>query len=87
MLIENALKHNIISKSNPLSIEVYTDKGDTITVKNKLQLKTSIENSTKTGLDNIRKRYQFLSNKSIDVRTTRESFIVAIPLLQTIERK
>ena len=87
MLIKNALKHNIISKSNPLSIEVYTDKGDTITVKNKLQLKTSIENSTKTGLDNIRKRYQFLSNKSIDVRTTRESFIVAIPLLQTIERK
>tara|TARA_B100000809_G_C15102570_1_gene517498 strand:- start:1084 stop:1734 length:651 start_codon:yes stop_codon:yes gene_type:complete len=86
MLIKNALKHNIISKSNPLSIEVYTDKGDTITVKNKLQLKTSIENSTKTGLDNIRKRYQFLSNKSIDVRTTIESFIVAIPLLQTIER-
>jgi hypothetical protein len=86
MLIENALKHNIISKSHPLSIEIYTEEGDAIFVKNKLQLKKTIEDSTKTGLDNIRKRYQFLSNKSIEVMKTQESFRVVIPLLQTIEK-
>jgi hypothetical protein len=86
MLIENALKHNIISKKYPLNIEIYTEKGEVIIVKNKLQLKTAIEKSTKTGLDNIRKRYQFLSNKSIDVIATKACFIVVIPLLKTIER-
>ena len=85
MLVENAIKHNVISKTNPLQIDIYTENGSSIVVKNKLQQKTNPSSSTKTGLDNIRKRYHYLTNKSIDIITTNANFLVAIPLVSVIE--
>lgn len=87
MLIENAIKHNVISKTHPLCIEVYTEKGGSIVVKNKLQLKQVHEKSTKTGLENIKKRYQYLSNRTIDIINTSNSFLVAIPLITVNKEK
>ncbi|MBO6516268.1 MAG: histidine kinase [Bacteroidia bacterium] len=84
MLVENALKHNIISKNQPLQIDVYTQKGDSVIVRNTLQLKNTVRDSTQTGLENIRRRYQFLTNKTIDVITTQTNFMVVIPLIKTI---
>jgi hypothetical protein len=82
LLVENAIKHNVISKTQPLEIEIYSEKRGVIIVKNKLQKKTISSNSTQTGLENIKKRYQYLSDKAVDVIATNSNFMVAIPLLQ-----
>lgn len=84
MLVENAVKHNIISKANPLYIEVYVDNGKSIVVKNNFQIKKVIEKSTKTGLANIRNRYKYFGNKEIDIITTAHNFLVAIPLINLV---
>ncbi|MEM6767104.1 MAG: histidine kinase [Bacteroidota bacterium] len=81
LLVENAIKHNIISKENPLHIQIYTE-GEQIVVANNKQLKSSLERSTRVGLNNIRERYQLLTAQPISVRNTDKSFQVSLPLLQ-----
>ena len=81
MLIENAVKHNEISEQNPLSIKVY-HQGDYIIVENNLQKKVQTgESSSGLGLDNIIKRYQFLSDKKVEVSELANRFIVKLPLI------
>ena len=82
MLIENAIKHNEVSTAKPLAIHISVQNGSTLVVKNKLQRKRMVQHSTKTGLENIRKRYQHLSNQPVEVITTATNFIVALPLLK-----
>jgi LytS/YehU family sensor histidine kinase len=80
MLIENAIKHNIVSEENPLTITLYTDD-QYIVVENTLQEKTVLrEESPGIGLENICKRYEFLSDKKVEViRNTK--FIVKLPVI------
>lgn len=85
MLIENAIKHNVISKSKPLHINIYIDNGKSVVVKNNLQKKESLEKSTKTGLDNIKKRYSILGGKKIDIISSANNFMVAVPLIDLLE--
>lgn len=87
MLVENAIKHNVVSKAHPLYIEIYVENGKSIVVKNNLQQKKVIEKSTKTGLANIRKRYQYFGKESVDVITTAHNFMVAVPLLNVIKER
>ncbi len=82
ILVENAIKHNVISKSDPLKIKIFVDNDHRIIVENALQLKSIAKNSTKTGLENIRKRYEFLSEKSIEIFHNQNLFKVAVPLIQ-----
>ena len=84
MLIENAIKHNTVSKTEPLKIEIYVEKGEQIIVRNKLQLKRSLEKSTKTGLVNIQKRYSYLGNREINIQNTDGSFKVTVPLIKLL---
>ncbi len=85
LLLENAIKHNIISSLKPLTIEVFVEKGKLI-VRNNLQKKNQVMNSTKAGLQNIKNRYSFFSNKKVEVLSTSEYFIVMLPMLK-ISRK
>ena len=85
ILAENCIKHNVISKTNPLYIEIYVQNGKSVVVKNNLQVKNVIEKSTKTGLVNIKKRYKYLCDQSIDVITTSKNFMVAVPLINLID--
>lgn len=87
MLVENAIKHNVVSKSKPLHVEIYIENGKSVIVKNNLQRKESLEKSTKTGLDNIRKRYSILGKREIDVITSATNFMVAVPLIDLMEEK
>jgi sensor histidine kinase YesM len=80
MLIENAIKHNIISEDAPLNIEIYTED-EYVIVKNNLQLKNTRETSLNIGLDNIKKRYIYLSYKEIIIKKDKNYFIVKLPLL------
>jgi len=87
MLAENAIKHNVISKAKPLHIDIYIENGKSVVVKNNLQRKNSLDKSTKTGLENIRKRYSILGKKEIDVITSATNFMVAVPLIDLLEEK
>lgn len=80
MLIENAIKHNIISKKKPLTIRIY-DEDNYLVVENNLQKKETKEYSSNVGLKNIQNRYGFLSGNKIEVIENDEIFKVKIPLI------
>ena len=79
LLVENAIKHNVVSKEDPLLIEIVTEDNYVI-IKNKINLKES-SYSTKTGLINLLKRYELLDNKKILVENDDYNFVVKVPLL------
>lgn len=84
MLFENAVKHNEISEEKPLNIRLFAD-GNFLIVENTLQIRTTTaESSSGLGLDNICKRYQFLSNIPVGIEKTASSFIVKIPLIEPL---
>ena len=82
ILIENAIKHNIVSIAQPLTIEIYSSKSPRIIVQNTLQKKKNVKDSTRTGLENIKKRYQFLTKEKVDILTSTDYFMVALPLIE-----
>lgn len=85
LLIENAVKHNIVSKSKPLKIEIYPDmNGEYIFVKNNLQKKIQAVSSTGMGLRNIKDRFTYMTDKKVRVNESAESFEVAIPIIHTM---
>ncbi len=81
MLIENAIKHNIVSHTKPLRIDVHVNGNNTLVISNNLQPKKSAEASTQIGLQNIKKRYELISSRNVEVVCTEKEFIVSIPLL------
>ncbi len=86
LLLENAIKHNIISRAKPLCIHVEV-KDNHLIIKNKIQPKSTQLPSTKVGLKNIEKRYALISNKSIDIQNDGQQFIVSLPLLKISDQK
>jgi LytS/YehU family sensor histidine kinase len=82
MLIENAIKHNVVSRSKPLSITVHTNGNNTLVVSNNRQAKQTPEYSTGIGLQNIIKRYQLVSNRQVTIDNDESRFTVALPLIQ-----
>ncbi|MFN3530684.1 MAG: sensor histidine kinase [Bacteroidia bacterium] len=80
LLIENAIKHNIVSKDDPLSIRLYAE-GDYLWVENKLQKRDAAGESTGVGLQNIKNRYQYLSDAQVQIVASHTHFKVGIPLL------
>ena len=80
ILIENAIKHNEASSEHPLSILIDSVDGS-LTVSNNLQLRSQHEPGSKTGLQNIRARYQFFTSIPVEVISNASSFTVKIPLL------
>jgi len=81
MLIENAIKHNVVSGKSPLKIHIESRNGS-ITVTNNLQEKKIKEPSAYVGLKNIVKRYEFLSNKPVEIKKTDRDFVVKVPLVE-----
>ena len=81
ILFENSIKHNIISTHKPLMIDVFIEK-EKLIVKNNLQKKNHVSSSTRVGLQNIKNRYQFFTDKEVDVIVTASSFLVALPLVE-----
>jgi len=82
LLLENAVKHNEVSSQFPLLVEIKRI-GDSIQVKNSLKKKSIRESGSKTGLQNIIKRYKYLSNKQVLVKEKNDEFIVEIPILKS----
>jgi two-component system LytT family sensor kinase len=83
LLIENCIKHNIISSSKPLHIHLFQQQDDTIIIENNLQTKTSADESSGIGLDNLRKRYELLQIRdAVTIHRTDTKFKVTLQLLQ-----
>jgi len=82
ILMENAIKHNIVSAARPLKIDIFTEN-ERLIVSNNLQKKNQLIESTGIGLDNIRNRYKLLCNRQVEVSEGPSSFTVSIPLLET----
>jgi two-component system, LytTR family, sensor kinase len=80
LLMENAIKHNIVSAERPLKIDLYAVNGSLV-VRNNLQKKKQLSESTGIGLDNIRNRYKLLGDKQVMVSESDTSFSVSIPLI------
>ncbi len=80
LLAENAVKHNSISKSTPLKIEIVVS-ADRLIVKNTKSAKINPEKSAGVGLNNIKSRYLLLFEKNIEIEDTAHSFIVTLPLI------
>jgi sensor histidine kinase YesM len=82
MLVENALKHNEVSRAHPLSIEVFlAENKEYIVVKNNVQKKNNVADSTGVGLENIKSRYKFLSDKEVVIHQDKDFFIAQIPII------
>ena len=82
LLIENAIKHNIVEKETPLVISMVSGKGQ-LTVTNNLQKKLTDVVSTRIGLANIIARYKLLGQPEVIVLETETEFKVTIPLIQS----
>ena len=80
LLIENAIKHNVVSKSKPLLVRVY-QKDEQLVIENKIQPKSTRIASTKLGLNNLRERYDILADTPLKISDTDGYFRVYIPLL------
>ena len=81
MLLENAIKHNEISKANPLVVKV-TNDDQYLVVENRIQPREIIkQDSTNVGLGNISSRYKALSDLPVEIVEDNDRFIVKVPLL------
>lgn len=85
ILVENCIQHNIIEDDRPLNVEIY-ENDDYLVVKNNVQKKSSLRDNNGIGLDNLKKRYAYLSNLEVIVSETNDEFIVKIPLLENPQK-
>jgi uncharacterized membrane-anchored protein YhcB (DUF1043 family) len=81
-LVENAIKHNEISKLRPLRIDISTTENDSLIVLNNIQKKLSEEEGTGIGLTNLSKQFQLLFGKDITISIKNNQFKVEIPLIK-----
>ncbi|MGE5457338.1 MAG: sensor histidine kinase [Methanococcaceae archaeon] len=81
LLVENAIKHNIVSSEKPLIINIFVEQGMLI-VQNNLQKKYNSISSTNIGLQNIQQRYYLISKKDINILEESKQFTVKIPLIK-----
>lgn len=80
LLIENAIKHNIVSLRHPLNINI-TTTNDFISISNHIQHRQSERESTGLGLANLRERYRLLAGRDITITDDGDTFTVKLPLL------
>lgn len=81
MLVENAVKHNVISKASRLNVKVFEEDGYLI-VSNNLNEKRAIEKPSGVGLKNIESRYGFLTQSPVFIEKKEDQFVVKVPLLK-----
>ena len=83
LLIENAIKHNEISENQPLTIDLAESEGY-LEVTNNLQPKTIMEeDKNNLGLSNLKLRYEYLTDRLVEVLDDSKTFKVRIPLIQS----
>ena len=80
LLLENAVKHNVITTDNPLNIKIYEENGF-LSIENNINRKDSMGKSTRVGLKNITQRYGLITNEKVEITNKNKLFKVRLPLL------
>ncbi|WP_298764505.1 2TM domain-containing protein [uncultured Polaribacter sp.] len=80
LLLENAVKHNVVSSSKPLQITIYEEENHLI-IENNINPKEAIGKSTKVGLQNIADRYGLITDRVVKIENNNKTFKVSLPLL------
>jgi len=80
LLLENAVKHNVVTSSRPLHIKVFEENG-MLVVSNNLQEKQVVKKSSGVGLQNIKQRYNILTDREMIIEKTEKNFSVSLPIL------
>jgi two-component system, LytTR family, sensor kinase len=83
LLIENAVKHNIISTETPLIIDIYNEGEENLIVSNNLQPREQQLPSTGVGLKNIKDRYKLMTQRATEFYIENNKYLAKIPLLKT----
>ncbi|MGM0504452.1 MAG: sensor histidine kinase [Bacteroidota bacterium] len=81
VILENATKHNIVSDSQPLKIEIYNDQ-DWLIVRNNIQSKLSRGQSTGLGQKNLVKRYGMIGNETPKFLVETNHYVVKLPIIK-----
>lgn len=81
MLVENAVKHNVISADKPLTVEIFSENDGYITVRNNIRRKIKPEPSTHFGLQSLIRRYQLLGERPVLVEDNVAFFTVKVPVI------
>jgi sensor histidine kinase YesM len=81
MLLENAIKHNVVSRENPLHINVY-EEDSYLVVENTLRTKFEKDPSTGRGLSNIINRFKYLTDRKVLISEDDGKFKVSLPLMK-----
>ena len=87
LLIENAIKHNVVSNRHPLTITLETTSHATFRVSNPVHAKQDESNSVGIGLANLSKRYQLLCQRDISISDNDDIFTVEVPIFTPEESK
>jgi LytS/YehU family sensor histidine kinase len=82
MLLENAIKHNVVSKEDPLTIKVFVQENMFLIIENTIKAKLDKDPSTGVGLENIRNRYIHLTGKNVIAKQENGKFVVMLPLFE-----
>lgn len=80
-VVENAVKHNVISFDNPLTVSIYVMENKWLVISNPIQKKMEADSSFGFGLENLRNRYQLILAKDIDISFDNQVFTVKLPLM------
>lgn len=67
LLVENAIKHNIVSDTYPMEIKI-VQNDNSLTVTNRIQKKSVAEPSSGIGLQNLKQRYQLLGTVDVVIK-------------------
>jgi len=80
LLLENTVKHNVVSEQKPLHIRIFID-GDYLAIQNDLQKKEVLQDRQGVGLQNIVSRYGIITDRKVKVQEDEKNFTVRIPIL------
>ena len=81
LIVENAVKHNTISKNEPLIIDIFTAGENKLVVNNNLQRRATVTHTNGVGLQNIKMKYQLLDQQGFQVMEGGKNFTVVLPLI------
>ena len=81
LLIENAIKHNVVSQTRPLNIELFVEDEEYLVVRNNFQKRSDLIHSTGVGQKNIAERYSYISTKLPVFQQQNAHYVAKIPLL------
>jgi LytS/YehU family sensor histidine kinase len=81
LLVENVVKHNVVSKSAPLEIDIFTIAGNKLVVNNNMIRRAVKAPSNRVGLENIKAKYNLLKQSGFQVMEDEKNFTVVLPLI------